>query len=107
MFPDDTNAKLEPTQKLIFDMFCEKYQSLLYTLRQCSFLPEQKRIIFEHFDTGFLWTKEAFAVLALINKSKEEQLKLAKQVEVVKAEEGVVDEESNVSLDDNVTSHKC
>jgi hypothetical protein len=60
------------TKELIFKNIVIHYQGLSESIRSLPFPPHLMTIILQSFDTGFLWTKEAFSMLDFPETDKNE-----------------------------------
>lgn len=54
----------EMMKKVLFDTFMGQYRELTQFVNRLPIAPQLKQIIIKHFDDGFLWTKEAFTLIA-------------------------------------------
>jgi hypothetical protein len=55
----------DAVKNVLFETFCQQYQSLNGMLNKLPINQQLKAIIMQYFDTGFLWAKEGFAAMTL------------------------------------------
>lgn len=59
----EEKVSAESFKAVLFDQFAGHYQALSQCINRLPIRQDLKAIIVKEFDTGFLWTKEAFATM--------------------------------------------
>ena len=71
-----TQEVADQMKKALFDTFMSQYQQMTQFINRLPVNLKLKEIIMQHFDNGFLWTKEAFLMISFAPPAVDNVVKL-------------------------------
>lgn len=76
--PKLTSSQEDSIKKVLFETFCQNYHALCAIINKLPIAQALMSTITGHFDTGFLWAKEAFQILSFLEQKEKAEKEAAK-----------------------------